>query len=80
MQNNTQLLNGLLQWAGTSCLLTMYILMSFYPNMYPLNLVAGMLGGGFYLAWSIRVKNKAQVLVNLAGILVCCAGLIRYAG
>jgi hypothetical protein len=46
--------------------------------MYPANLIAGMLGGGFYLAWSIRVNNRAQVLVNLAGILVCIAGLIKY--
>lgn len=74
------MLNSILQWAGTASLLTMYILMSFYPNMYPLNLVAGMLGGGFYLAWSIRVKNKAQVLVNLAGILVCIAGLFKALG
>lgn len=73
------MLNNILQWAGTTALLTMYILMSFYPNLYPANLVAGMLGGAFYLAWSIRVRNKAQVLVNLAGILVCVAGLIRYA-
>ena len=73
------MLNSALQWAGTSCLLTMYVLMSFYPNLFPANLVAGMLGGAFYLAWSIRVHNKAQVLVNLAGILVCVAGLIKFA-
>jgi hypothetical protein len=46
--------------------------------MFPANLVAGMLGGACYLAWSIRVNNRAQVLVNLAGILVCVAGLIKY--
>jgi hypothetical protein len=72
------MLNSILQWAGTSALLTMYVLMSFYPNMFPANLVAGMLGGGCYLVWSIRVRNKAQVLVNLAGILVCVAGLLKY--
>ena len=72
------MLNSALQWAGTACLLSMYVLMSFFPNMYPLNLVAGMLGGSFYLAWSIRARNKAQVLVNLAGITVCVAGLIKY--
>ena len=70
-------MNNALQWAGTSCLLTMYILMSFYPNMYPANLVAGMLGGSFYLAWSVRVKKKAQQLVNLAGIVVCISGLFK---
>jgi hypothetical protein len=54
--------------------------MSFYPNLYPANLVAGMLGGAFYFAWSVRVKNKAQVLVNLAGIVVCIAGLFKALG
>ena len=72
------MLNSALQWAGTACLLTMYVLMSFYPNLYPANLVAGMCGGLLYFVWSYRVRNKAQVLVNLAGILVCVAGLIRY--
>ena len=72
------MLNSALQWAGTASLLTMYVLMSFYPNLFPANLVAGMLGGAFYLAWSIRVRNKAQVLVNLAGITVCVAGLLKY--
>jgi hypothetical protein len=74
------MLNSALQWAGTSALLTMYILMSFYPNLYPANLVAGMIGGAFYLTWSIRVQNRAQVLVNLAGILVCIAGLFKALG
>lgn len=72
------MLNSALQWAGTASLLTMYVLMSFYPNLFPANLVAGMLGGGFYLAWSVRTKNKAQQLVNLAGILVCVAGLFKF--
>ena len=72
------MLNSILQWAGTACLLTMYVLMSFYPNLFPANLVAGMMGGAFYLAWSIRERNKAQVLVNLAGITVCVAGLLKY--
>ena len=70
-------LNDMLQWAGTASLMTMYIIMSFFPEAYPWNLVAGMCGGAFYLAWSVRVRNKAQVLVNLAGIVVCMAGLYR---
>ena len=72
------MLNSALQWAGTACLLTMYVLMSFYPNMFPANLIAGMCGGAFYLTWSLRTRNKAQVLVNLAGIVVCIAGLIKF--
>lgn len=74
------MLNNILQWAGTGALLAMYVLMSFYPNAFPANLVAGAIGGAFYLAWSIRVKNRAQVLVNLAGITVCLAGLYKALG
>jgi hypothetical protein len=74
------MLNSALQWAGTTALLTMYILMSFYPNLYPYNLVAGLCGGSFYLVWSLRVRNRAQVLVNLAGVVVCIAGLVKAFG
>jgi hypothetical protein len=70
-------INHILQWAGTSALITMYVLMSFYPELHPWNIVAGLFGGTFYLAWSYRVANKPQILVNLAGILVCIAGLVR---
>ena len=71
------MINTTLQWAGTSALLCMYILMSFFPNLYPYNLVAGCVGGLCYFIWSLRVRNKAQVIVNCAGILVCIAGLIK---
>lgn len=71
------MLNSMLQWAGTASLLTMYIIMSFFPEHYPWNLVAGLAGGSFYLTWSIRVRNRAQVLVNAAGVIVCIAGLAK---
>jgi hypothetical protein len=71
------MLNNILQWAGTSALLSMYVLMSFFPQLYPYNLVAGCLGGVLYLAWSYRVANKPQMMVNLAGITVCIAGLFK---
>lgn len=74
------MLNSVLQWAGTSALLCMYILMSFYPNLYPWNLVAGCVGGMCYITWSLRTRNKPQVLVNLAGIVVCVAGLFKALG
>lgn len=74
------MLNSILQWAGTACLLTMYILMNFYPNLYPWNIVAGLCGGLCYLTWSLRVANKPQVIVNLAGVLVCVGGLIKFFG
>ena len=71
------MINSTLQWAGTSALLTMYILMSFFPQLYPYNLVAGCCGGLLYFTWSVRVHNRPQVLVNLAGIVVTLAGLYK---
>ena len=70
-------MNNALQWAGTSCLITMYIIMSFFPTLYPWNIVAGCLGGLFYLTWSVRTRNRPQIIVNSAGVLVCLAGLLK---
>ena len=55
----------------------MYVVMSWFPELYPLNLVLGTIGGVLYFAWSLRVANRAQQLVNLAGIVVCLSGLWR---
>lgn len=71
------MVNHTLQWLGTTALITMYILMSFFPELYPWNIVAGCIGGILYFAWSFRVANKPQMIVNAAGILVCLAGLVR---
>lgn len=71
-------MNNVLQWAGTACLIAMYVVMSFFPNMFPLNIVLGLGGGIFYFAWSVRTLNKPQMFVNLTGIAVCVAGLLNY--
>ena len=69
--------NAVLQWTGTSSLIVMYILMSFYTNLYPFNIVAGLIGGLCYFTWSLRTRNRAQIIVNAAGIIVCIAGLYK---
>ena len=74
------MINNTLQWAGTVCLLTMYVLMSFYPHLHPYNIVAGVLGGAFYLTWTIRVANKPQMLVNVVAITIGLAGLYKVWG
>jgi len=70
-------IDNVLQWAGTVCLLTMYVLMSFFPQLHPWNIVAGVLGGVCYLAWTIRVKNRPQLIVNAVAITIGLAGLYR---
>lgn len=74
------MINSILQWLGTASLIAMYVVMSYFPEHYPLNIVLGLAGGVFYFLWSCRVKNPPQQLVNAAGILVCVGGLIRYFG
>ena len=69
--------NEVLQWAGTVCLLTMYTLMSFHPHLHPWNIVAGLCGGACYLAWTIRVANKPQMIVNGVAIAIGAAGLFK---
>jgi hypothetical protein len=58
----------------------MYVLMSFYPHLHPYNIVAGVLGGVFYLTWTIRVANKPQMLVNVVAITIGLAGLYKVWG
>lgn len=70
-------MNAVLQWAGTSALMIMYCIMSFWPELAPLNLVAGMMGGLLYFCWSYRTQNKPQMIVNAMGVVVCILGLIR---
>ncbi len=74
------MLNNTLQWAGTACLLTMYVLMSFFPHLHPWNIVAGVLGGICYLTWTVRVRNTPQLIVNAVAITIGLAGLFKACG
>lgn len=71
------MLNNMLQWAGTACLLAMYVLMSFYPELHPYNIVAGVCGGLLYLVWTLRVRNMPQLIVNGVAIAIGLAGLLK---
>jgi hypothetical protein len=71
------LINNVLQWTGTVALLVMYVLMSFFPTLHPWNIVAGLVGGACYLAWTIRVNNRPQLIVNAVAITIGVAGLLK---
>lgn len=66
-----------LQWAGTAAVLIMYVLMSFYKELHPWNLVAGIIGSIFFFVWAVLVSNRQQIVVNTASIVVCALGLVR---
>ena len=59
------------------CLLTMYVLMSFYKELHPWNIVAGVAGGLLYLTWTLRVHNMPQLIVNAVAITIGLAGLYK---
>ena len=70
-------LNDVLQWTGSVCLLTMYVIMSFLPNLHPWNIVAGVAGGSCFLTWCMRVGNRPQLIVNAVAIMIGIMGLVR---
>ena len=68
--------NEVLQWAGTLCILAMYVLMNFFRELR-LDPLAGLLGGLCYASWALRVANKPQLVINVAAITVCLVGLYK---
>ena len=73
------MLNNVLQWTGTVFILLMYVLMNFFRELQ-LDALAGLLGGLCYFAWTVRVANKPQMLVNVVAITVCAVGLFKVYG
>ena len=71
------MINNALQWTGTVFLLAMYVLNSFYPEQHPWNIVAGLGGGICYLAWTLRVRNIPQLIVNATALAIGLAGVLK---
>jgi hypothetical protein len=72
------LINSILQWIGALFIIAGHILNSMGADGY--NIAAFAVGTIAFLAWSIRVANKPQTLVNAVAITVCTAGLFRVYG
>jgi hypothetical protein len=67
----------LIQWVGTAFILAMYALMNFFPECHPWNIVTGLGGAVCFFAWSYRVANKQQMIINGTAIALCCLGLYK---
>ncbi len=72
-------IDTVLQWTGTFFILLMYVLMNFFRDLQ-IDALAGLLGGLCYFAWTVRVANKPQMLVNVVAITVCAVGLFKVYG
>jgi len=71
------LLNEVLQWAGALLIVAGHVLNAMGPKAYPWNVVAFTLGTVFFLAWSLRVANKPQMMVNVVAIAIGAVGLFK---
>ena len=69
--------NDILQWTGAVFVIIGHILNSIGPSVYPYNIVAFTLGTIMFMAWTIRVKNRPQLVVNIVAIVTCLLGLFN---
>jgi len=70
--------NELIQWVGTAFVLAMYALMNLFPELAPWNLAAGLGGSVMYFIWTVRVRNRPQMVINVVAMTLCVLGLLKH--
>jgi len=73
-------INEVLQWTGAVFIIAGHSLNAVGPAAYPYNILAFFLGTILFMAWSIRVVNKPQLLVNIVALLIGLTGLTKAFG
>jgi hypothetical protein len=68
-------LNDALQWTGTAFILAMYVSMNYFREL-GLDPLFGLLGGLCYFTWTVRVRNRPQMVINAVAIAVCAGGVM----
>jgi hypothetical protein len=72
--------NELIQWTGTAFVLSMYAVMNLAPEHTVYIQLFGLLGAISFFTWTVRVKNRPQMLINVVAIALCVTGLIKHFG
>lgn len=70
-------INETLQWIGALFIIAGHVFNAIGPKAHPYNIVAFTLGTLFFFTWTLRVKNKPQMMVNVVAIVTCASGLIN---
>jgi hypothetical protein len=70
-------LNDSLQWVGAVFIIIGHVCNSIGPDAYPYNIVAFTLGTIMFMTWTILVKNRPQLVVNIVAIVTCLIGLAK---
>ena len=73
-------INEILQWSGAVFIIAGHSLNAVGPAAYPYNILAFFLGTVLFMAWSIRVANKPQLLVNIVALGIGLTGLVKAFG
>jgi membrane-bound acyltransferase YfiQ involved in biofilm formation len=72
--------NEALQWAGALFIIAGHSLNAMGPAAYPYNILTFFVGTIMFFAWTIRVANKPQMLVNVVAMAIGLVGLVRAFG
>jgi hypothetical protein len=73
-------LNEIIQWVGTAFVLLMYLVMNVFPQHLVFIQLFGLLGAISFFAWTLRVKNYPQMVINVVAMTLCCVGLLKHIG
>ena len=73
-------INDILQWTGAVFIIAGHSLNAVGPAVYPYNILAFFVGTILFMAWSIRVANSPQLLVNIVALAIGFTGLVNAFG
>ena len=73
-------INEILQWTGAVFIIAGHSLNAMGPEVYTYNILAFFVGTILFFAWTIRVANKPQMLVNVVALGIGLVGLVKAFG
>ena len=73
-------INDILQWTGAVFIIAGHSLNAMGPSVYPYNILAFFLGTILFMAWTIRVANRPQLMVNIVALAIGASGLAKAFG
>lgn len=73
-------INEILQWSGAVFIIAGHSLNAVGPSAYPYNILAFFVGTVLFMAWSIRVANRPQLMVNIVALAIGLTGLVKAFG
>jgi hypothetical protein len=69
--------NDVLQWIGAPLIIAGHSLNAIGPSVYPWNIVIFFFGTTMFFTWSIRTKNRPQMLVNAISLTIGSIGIFN---